>query len=766
MALYKVYESAPPVYRSQPVGGYTKYSYDDTILAGDYMDSLPRGGLVQTIWAQRKDINETPNAHTTVYFAYVTGSVDWPSWHIAMSAFDGQNGQHLWSDYETYYGVFFSMALRDVWWQDTDDISWSHHSLYHYAMRHPFRTESINNQAGAAGMPDYQTAELVIYDSEWLDPDGNAYGTYDKYCRPMLAICPKENVSLQIRGNRTELIVYNYTTRREQYRIKVTPGLQRGIVVDNEIFYGVTKSGLVNVINYKTGQHGGILALGETFRAYTNVTLGFDPVYRRFLVYREEPDDPVTGACNSFIEGYRLQEIPVHLTTPIPLKAPRANRVVPVHSKVVGESGKGIPGLQVTAALTGTNAIAPNKQTTDAKGKVIFQWDTSISGVDIDTVDLSVTYEEQTPGLDPPSSATQMGQAPDNTENTIYFKPGWWLYSPLSDDTPATKWDSLFTSYTSNGDIPFLGVLQEYKWTDFENSSPGVFDWTKITNDVNYLAAKGLKLIISMQLSSDAGNGQSQFWIPDDIRDDQTVYPNQVYPQSSDPVSYFIGRGMFNLLNTNSTGQGFAPIIWVESIHARLRALMTACNSQFGGNVDVVGYAIGDSRYDSTDKNLTNVPGDETFMEARIRLLDHINSITSKMVWEFCWEDQYTHAKNCIAAGHNVGAYQLYLDGYYNSVRYAFKYSDGAVSTGFIADQDCYTRAENLLCTTGTPPTTAFEKAFGGPDVQGCSMAFMDQFAPLFVFWYPNATYWTGTDEIQETCENFKLTAATRYWGA
>ena len=764
MALYKVYESASPVYRLQPPGGYVGFSYDDVILAGDYKDSLPRGGFVANIWAMRKEVNETPTAHTTVYMFYATGSVDWPSWHLAMSAFDGQTGQHLWSDYSTYAGIFFSMALRDVWWQDTDDISWSHHT-WGYSYRHPNRTESENNQAGQAGLPHYNIAELVIDDSEWLDPDGNAYTGGDAVLKYMLAICPKENRSLQIRGgDRTKLIVYNYTTRKELFRVQCTPEIQRGIVVDNEIFYGVTKSGLVNVVNYKTGQHGGILALGETFRAYRYVTLGYDPVYRRFIVYREEPDDPVTGACNSILEGYRLQEVPVHLTSPIPLKAPRKNRVVPVHSKVVGESGKGIPGLQVAASLTGSNAIAPNVLTSDAKGKVIFQWDTAISGVDVDQIDLSVDYETQTPGLDPPSSATQMGSAPANTESTTYFQPGWWLYSPMSNDTPATKWDSLLSSYTDNDDIPFQGVLQEYKWTDFENSSPGVFDWTKVTNDVNYLTAKGMKLIVSIQLCSESN---SDFWIPDDIRDDVTVYPNQVYPQSMDPISYFIGRGMFNLALTNTSGEGFCPIIFVESVHARLRALFTGLNAAFAGNADVVGYAVGDSRYNRDDVSDAAVPADETFYEARLRLLDHLNSITSKMVWEFCQVEQFSHARNCMNAGHNVGAYKLHLDGDYAlNVRYAIKNYGSGVSTGFIADQDCYTRTQNLLCTTGNPPTTAFEKAFGGPDVQGCDLDFMDEYKALFVFWYPNATYWTGTEEIQETCEQYQLTAAKLYWGS
>jgi hypothetical protein len=71
------------------------------------------------------------------------------------------------------------------------------------------------------------------------------------------------------------------------------------------------------------------------------------------------------------------------------------------------------------------------------------------------------------------------------------------LYQPLSDLTPAAKWDAFLTGYVDDNENPIVGVMQEYKWTDFENSSPASFDWSKIDADIAYLSNLGLKLIIS-----------------------------------------------------------------------------------------------------------------------------------------------------------------------------------------------------------------------------------------------------------------------------
>jgi hypothetical protein len=98
--------------------------------------------------------------------------------------------------------------------------------------------------------------------------------------------------------------------------------------------------------------------------------------------------------------------------------------------------------------------------------------------------------------------------------------------------------------------------------------------------------------------------------------------------------------------------------------------------------------------------------------------------------------------------------------------RWAMLLSDSdQVAYGYVVDEDADNRAENLLCTAGTPETDAYEKCFGGVDVNFCGMDYMDNYRPFFVFWYPDAAKWSGTDGILDMCQSYQLSRARAYWG-
>ena len=766
MALYKVYETDVLEYTLQPPGGgWPGLVYNEAILEGDYLESVfLTPGNIHAVWGNRKDINETVVSHTTVYALYQLATVYGPSFGICLAAFDGQTGQRLWTDWEIYFGNAVGMATRSNFWQDTDDASWSH-SAYGYSMRHPVRTSEANQKGGRIGMPHFMEWDIQIYDSEWLQANGDPYPVGDQWTTEVLAVLPKENRAIMTRGsNRRSVSIHDYTTRREIFAIPVTANIKRAIAVDNEILYGVASNGVVNVLNYKTGQHGGILALGDVFSTSRWMGVGYDPVYRRMLVFRALPDAPGTGACQSFIEGYRMREVPAHLVKPIPLKAPRENRIVPVYTRIVGEAAKGISGLAVQSEIVGTNGLDPQSVTSDATGKALFYWDTSVAGTDIDQINLSVDYDTEVPGLDPPPANVTQGVPPSNVSNEALFTPGWWLNQPLSALTPAAKWDSYLTGYLDSNDMPFVGVMQTYKWTDFETTTPATYDFSKIDADLAYLSNLGMKLIINIQLTSESN---SDIWIPDDILNDITEPPSQIYPQSLDTISFSVGRGIFNLANTNSSGQGFCPILWDENVHARVRALMSALNVEYASDNDVVGYAVGDSRQSATDISNTALPQTETYLEARLRLLTYIDGLTSKLIWEFGDRYSWGHLSNAAQAGINIAPAKLYQDALTPfDPRYALQLSDSdAVSYGYVVDPDAYTRSENQLCTAGNPQTNPYEMMFGGSQVLQCSMKYMDLYRPYFVFWYPEATKWSGTDNILEVCQNYLPSRAKAYWG-
>jgi hypothetical protein len=189
-------------------------------------------------------------------------------------------------------------------------------------------------------------------------------------------------------------------------------------------------------------------------------------------------------------------------------------------------------------------------------------------------------------------------------------------------------------------------------------------------------------------------------------------------------------------------------------------------NLEYAGNNDIVGYAVGDSRSSYLDIRETGLPQPETYLEARLRLLDYISGLTSKMIWEFGSNNSYGHLRNAARAGINIAPAFLYQDALTPSdPRWALQLTDSdAVAYGYVVDEGA-SRTANLLCTAGNPETNAYEKAFGGIDVKQCSMTHMDQYRPYFVFWYPDAAKWSGDNGILEVCQNYQLSRAKSYWG-
>ena len=99
------------------------------------------------------------------------------------------------------------------------------------------------------------------------------------------------------------------------------------------------------------------LISGKTYYQANDIKLSYDPVYRRLLVAEETPDNPDTGAATTFIRGFRMVPEPTRLTIPIPLKAPRQRRVIPVLVQAVGDTNEGVGGYVINAQVTGAGSL-------------------------------------------------------------------------------------------------------------------------------------------------------------------------------------------------------------------------------------------------------------------------------------------------------------------------------------------------------------------------------------------------------------------------
>lgn len=87
-----------------------------------------------------------------------------------------------------------------------------------------------------------------------------------------------------------------------------------------------------------------------------NGRMAWDPIYRRILIM-EETADTEAGASTTRIRGYRQVPEPVRLTTPIPLKAPRQRRTVPVLVQALGDLNEGVGGYVMDATVTGAASL-------------------------------------------------------------------------------------------------------------------------------------------------------------------------------------------------------------------------------------------------------------------------------------------------------------------------------------------------------------------------------------------------------------------------
>ena len=148
-------------------------------------------------------------------------------------------------------------------------------------------------------------------------------------------------------------------------------------------------------------------------------------------------------------------------------------------------------------------------------------------------------------------------------------------------------------------------------------------------------------------------------------------------------------------------------------------------------------------------------------------MLNHLDGITSKLIWEFGTHNSWSHLSNAARAGYNIAPATLHMDSEIpGDARWALRLSDSdAVAQGFIVDVDADNRSENLLCTSGTPETNALQKAFGDSLTSQCEMKPMDPYRPYYVFWYPDAAKWSGTDGILEVCQTIQLSRAKAYYG-
>ncbi|MGH7343286.1 MAG: hypothetical protein ACREK4_00105 [Candidatus Rokuibacteriota bacterium] len=142
--------------------------------------------------------------------------------------------------------------------------------------------------------------------------------------------------------------------------------------------YILHTNGVVSVLDYLRKEIIGVFRVPGDWNIF-NGTFAWDPVYKRILhVFNSA--SAVDGASTVSVKGYANLPVATNITPPLPLKAPRLGRFVPVAVRAYGDAGEPIPAQIIDAARTGAGTLTPANVTADEFGYAIFSHDCSAEG--------------------------------------------------------------------------------------------------------------------------------------------------------------------------------------------------------------------------------------------------------------------------------------------------------------------------------------------------------------------------------------------------
>lgn len=172
-------------------------------------------------------------------------------------------------------------------------------------------------------------------------------------------------------NSNTGVSIHRLSTRETlTYNIR-TAGMIQDIQAETPgTCFVVHTNGVVTVLDYAQGQVLGVIRASASASLW-DAKLAWDPVHRRVIVC-EKTADAADGAATIHVEGYRPVPVPVALTPPIPLRAPRAGRTVPVLVRAYGDAGEGVGGVVVQAAETGDGTLLAASAASDEHGYATF----------------------------------------------------------------------------------------------------------------------------------------------------------------------------------------------------------------------------------------------------------------------------------------------------------------------------------------------------------------------------------------------------------
>ena len=336
------YDANKPPYMESIFNGPTSF---EGMHVGRNKDVDPGGTTGQT----------NPDGATSIYLWTTMYVTYWPSWDFGYYRFDGKSGKCVRRmPREGGLGTFLDMSR-----------------VYTSRLGVPWAVNFYQNEIRKLSLG--KTAQEMVGDEtdtkEMWDLVGDVYPasrfhgrpTYPLYGYGDVAIDDEQDVFLNVTQN--ELTVWRWTSGEYRYEF-LLPGNGVSIALaDEQRCYLLLEDRSLVLFDYQRGEVLGasrIPQLEYESRYWNNrgsIILSYDPVYLRVLVGEIVPDDPDTGACRTRIRGFRMVPEPIRLSTPIPLRAPRQRRVIPVLVQTLGDMNEGVGGYVLHATVTGSGSL-------------------------------------------------------------------------------------------------------------------------------------------------------------------------------------------------------------------------------------------------------------------------------------------------------------------------------------------------------------------------------------------------------------------------
>jgi hypothetical protein len=383
------------VFRTAPIPYRVLGEYDDPTILGVYYKPNKPPFVENLHWfigmavprAFTDSLDEkyaTPHSPESIYLWAVMSQRSWHPAGNAMWRFDAKTGALIKRMYPRSAPLLHYLVFQNMYTSRRGRM-WAVH-LYGSSMREVFLGATATASVGdePAGRGDSWTYGTEIISDNRFNISGFGAAAIDDMATTPLFLSGDSTGSLR---------VFEWNSGKFLYSIEMPRGITAVCLEDEQRCYVMLNDQTLVLVDYFRGEILGAVKIpslsgAKDGDAWGGATIAWDSLYRRILVACQLPNDPVTGQGQSYIRGFRQVPIPVRLTTPIPLKAPRQGRQIPVLVQAVGDMNEGVGGYNLNVTVQGSGMLM-GTPVSDHNGNTIIQvlcsqYDVYGYGYDID----------------------------------------------------------------------------------------------------------------------------------------------------------------------------------------------------------------------------------------------------------------------------------------------------------------------------------------------------------------------------------------------